>query len=276
MRNFDGKTALHLCMENENFKSADIILSKLCNDPIDSHARSINDILPQLVANGLSSVGNYLDSRFGQTILLKDHFRRGTINKQNDLNYGLTTAELWPDKHKLKEKIFKKEEGRKSDTEIKAEFLDVVGVHTYTEDVGAEFFNALTETPDSTLFSHRSVQAIIDFKWPLAREFTIKVLFIPFCIYLAVFVTWSNVFNNFVYPVNERSWFSLWAADKVLCAILYFFSVYFLCNELRQMYHSVLGYFNQIWNYVDFIPSILIICIVSIKLRIQYCKYYRY
>jgi hypothetical protein len=76
-------------------------------------------------------------------------------------------------------------------------------------------------------------QAIIDFKWPLAREYTIKVLFIPFCIYLAVFVTWSNVFNNFVYPLDEGSWFSLWAADKVLCAILYFFSVYFLSNELR-------------------------------------------
>jgi hypothetical protein len=35
----------------------------------------------------------------------------------------------------LKEKIFKEE--KKADTEIKVEFLDVVGVHTYTEDVGA-------------------------------------------------------------------------------------------------------------------------------------------
>ena len=131
----------------------------------------------------------------------------------------------------LKEKIFKEE--KKADTEIKVEFLDVVGVHTYTEDVGAEFFDGLAETSDASLFSHRSVQAIIDFKWPLAREYTIKVLFIPFCIYLSVFVTWSNVFNNFVYPLDERSWFSLWAADKVLCAILYFFSVYFLSNELR-------------------------------------------
>jgi ankyrin repeat protein len=41
MRNFDKKTALHLCIDKKNFNSAEIILSKLCNDPIDSHARPI-------------------------------------------------------------------------------------------------------------------------------------------------------------------------------------------------------------------------------------------
>ena len=41
-----GQTPLHLCMKSGNFKSADIILQKLCNDSIDSHARSINDIIP--------------------------------------------------------------------------------------------------------------------------------------------------------------------------------------------------------------------------------------
>lgn len=65
-----GLTPLHLCMKSGNFKSADIILQKLCNDPIDSHSRSINDIIPQLVENELPSLGKYFDSRFGQTNLL--------------------------------------------------------------------------------------------------------------------------------------------------------------------------------------------------------------
>jgi hypothetical protein len=42
------------------------------------------------------------------------------------------------------------------------------------------------------------------------------------------------------------------------------------------MYHSGFGYFSQIWNYTDLIPPILIICIVSIKLRTQYRKFYFY
>ncbi len=72
------------------------------------------------------------------------------MRKENDLEYALTTAELWPDKHQLKGKIFSAE--KKADTEVKAEFLDVVGVHTYTEDVGNEFFEALAGTGDASLF----------------------------------------------------------------------------------------------------------------------------
>jgi hypothetical protein len=64
MKDFRGKTALHLCIDGLNLKSADIILSKLCNDPLDSHARAINDLLPSLVESGLPSLGNYFDSRF--------------------------------------------------------------------------------------------------------------------------------------------------------------------------------------------------------------------
>jgi hypothetical protein len=96
----------------------------------------------------------------------------GTINKPDDLDYGITTAELCPDKRKLKEKIFTLD--KKADTEIKVEFLDVFGVHTYTEDVGAEFFDALAEKVSAYLLSHRSLLAIIDLNWPLAREDTIK------------------------------------------------------------------------------------------------------
>jgi hypothetical protein len=29
-----------------------------------------------------------------------------------------------------------------------------------------------------------------------------KVLFFPFCIYLAVFVTWSNVFNQYTHKFD--------------------------------------------------------------------------
>ncbi len=39
IRNFDGDTPIHLCIKNENYKSADVILSKLCNTGIDSHSR---------------------------------------------------------------------------------------------------------------------------------------------------------------------------------------------------------------------------------------------
>ena len=69
---------------------------------------------------------------------------------------------------------------------------------------------------------------MIDFKWPLAKEYTLKVLFLPFCFYLMIFIAWSNVFNGYLYPFSKESWFEMWVADKVLCAFLLFFSCYFL------------------------------------------------
>lgn len=56
-----------------------------------------------MVEAELPSIGTYLDSRFAQTSLLRDHFRRGTLMKEKEDNYALATAELWPDKNLLKE-----------------------------------------------------------------------------------------------------------------------------------------------------------------------------
>jgi len=121
----------------------------LCNDAIDSHARSINDIIPALVEAELPSLGKYLDSRFGQTSLLQEHsFRRGSIIKFEDLEHGITTSELWPDKTELEGKLFhakaKEGEPEKPEAECKVEFLDIVGLHCYTEEVGNDFFDALS------------------------------------------------------------------------------------------------------------------------------------
>lgn len=196
--------------------------------------------------------------------MLKD-FRRGAIRKMDGLEYGMTTAELWPDKNELKKRVFDEQH---IDTEVKLEFLDVVGVHCYTEKVGTDFFNALADSEQLSLFGHRSVQALIDWKWPLAKEYTIKVLFVPFCFYLAIFVAWSNAFNNYIYPFTKDTWYEMWVADKVLCALLILCSVYFLTNEVRQMYSAGWAYLTQFWNYVDFVPSCIIIAIVSIKLKV--------
>ena len=145
-------------------------------------------------------------------------------------------------------------------------------MHTYTESVGQEFFEALADSGNLALFGHRSIQAIIDFKWPLAKEYTIKVLFIPFLLFLATFVAWSNVFNGYLYPFTKDDWYEFWVADKVLCALLLLFSVYFLTNEVRQLIHNGFGYLASFWNYVDLLPPCLIIAIVSIKLKVQFCK----
>lgn len=112
-----------------------------------------------------------------------------------------------------------------------------------------------------------SIQAIIDRKWPLAREYTIKLLFVPFIVYNILFVTYSNVFVG-QYEMTD----SLKVGMYIISGCLYLFSCYFLQNEVRQIYISGFEYFTSVWNYADIIPPCFIIVIVSFQLKLLFSK----
>ena len=63
IQNFKGRSPLHLCVDDKNYKSAERFLQKLAETPLDSHSRAIVDILPKLVEAGIPSFGTYLDKR---------------------------------------------------------------------------------------------------------------------------------------------------------------------------------------------------------------------
>ena len=140
----------------------------------------------------------------------------------------MQSCELWPDRLTVEEKLFTKSV---LDTEIKLEFLDIPTVHSYTGKNGAAFFKALADCKNMDIFNCRSVQALIDYKWPLVKEYTIKILFIPFLIYISLWIIYSNVFNG---QLDENT-DDLIITDKVIIALLYAFSIYFLFNESRQI-----------------------------------------
>ena len=129
------------------------------------------------------------------------------------------------------------------ETEIKLEFLDVSCLHCYQEKVGDEFFDALGACKNIQIFEFKSIQALIDYKWPIAREYTIKMLFLPFLCYLSFFIAYSNAFNGQVEMTD-----SMLVGDKVISAFLYLFSIYFLQNECRQFLSSGLEYLASPWN----------------------------
>lgn len=66
----------------------------------------------------------------------------------------------------------------------------------------------------------------------------------------------------------------MWIGHNVLAAVLYAFSMYFLFNELRQLWVTGFDYLKSVWNYSDLLPPLLIIVIVSLKLNIFYNKEY--
>lgn len=82
------------------------------------------------------------------------------------------------------------------------------------------------------MFKNDAVMALIDFKWPLIKEYTIKLQFIPFVFYSATFIVFSNVFNGQVIYDDESSKQEMFKHAKIaLIAILYALSVYQLMHE---------------------------------------------
>ena len=130
LQNFKGKSPLHLCIEDNNYKSADVFLANLAATPLDSHAVSIVDIVPKFIENALPSFGQYLDDRMLQTKqLIARGFKRGAIKYMEDIDYAVATCELWPNLEEVDKLLFTKDP---RESEIKLEFLDMPKIHSYS------------------------------------------------------------------------------------------------------------------------------------------------
>ena len=105
---------------------------------------------------------------------------------------------------------------------------------------------------------------MIDYKWALAKEYTIKILFVPFLLYLLTFLAYSNLLDGDFDVHNNPFKYNL---NLGVSGILYIFSIYFLQNEVRQILDGPLDYITSFWNYCDFLPPCFIITIVSLHIK---------
>ena len=160
--------------------------------------------------------------------------------------------------------------------DIKLEFLDLPKLHCYGNKITDTFFDSLANTDNIELFANRAVQTIIDYKWKLAKEYTIKKLFTPFIIFMVLYFAYSN----YIFPVrfheneNEMEHYSNedYAFFGVGPAII-LVSLYFLVTELRQLFSSsdMSEYFSSIWNFFDIVPPIVIpLIVIQDFLRVKY------
>lgn len=141
-------------------------------------------MLPILIEHELPSFVGYLDSRLQQTEAIKK-IKKGCIRKTKST--GISVAPFWvtpADQAQLLQPA-------PIESEIRLEFVDIPSIHTY-EDLAVEFFEALAQTSDMSVFDCKAIRRIIEFKWPLTREYTIKKLFIPFVAFLSFYLVYMN------------------------------------------------------------------------------------
>lgn len=108
------------------------------------------------------------------------------------------------------------------------EFIDLPQVHSSANKISRRFFDALAQVDSMDLFTSRTVQVLVDYKWPLVRKYTVIYMLIPFVIFHLTFIVYSNVLN-FQYTATDAYYNGQYAVS----AILYAFCIYFLQNETR-------------------------------------------
>ena len=110
------------------------------------------------------------------------------------------------------------------------------------------------------IFNIKAVRKMIDFKWPLAKSYTIWRLFVPFIFFLAFYLAYMNV----VY--YKRNVNASWAlTNQIFIGFLCFFCLYFINNERRQLMAEGFDYLLSIWNYLDLIPPILLFVFIPLE-----------
>jgi len=79
-----------------------------------------------------------------------------------------------------------------------------------------------------SIFNKKYIRKLIDLKWPLTREFTVRRLFVPYIIFLAIY----NLYVYFLFPYKEDADFTK-TFMYVVEVFLLIFSAYFMILESR-------------------------------------------
>lgn len=140
---------------------------------------------------------------------------------------------------------------------MSVQFVDIPKIHDYQEPEGQAFFAALADLEDFKVFESKVIQSLIDFKYPLALEYTLKRNFVPFLAYQIILITYLNVvFGAALEHPDSWGWYLTVCIFDIMLILL---SLFFLGQELVQITEDFFDYWKDVWNYFDWIPPLLII-----------------
>eukprot|EP00347_Sterkiella_histriomuscorum_P021861 403332513 len=255
-----NKTPLHLCIDNQDYKTADFLINYLANAPIDHHGKAIKDILHKLIIQDLPSMISYLDQRRIQTDAIKKINRGHIIYSPEHKDVSFATTSIWIDSKEIRSQLFthrtEKNKKKNVQSDVELYFIDLPNCHFLNLQDGQRFFDALKDSQKLELFQIQTVRYLIDYLWPMVKQATKRTLLFPFIMYLIIYWVYSNLVYDFYLIDEARGFWVLLVNQILLCGL----SVYFLFYEYRQMISAGLkDYLSSPWNYIDLTPPIIIL-----------------
>ena len=82
--------------------------------------------------------------------------------------------------------------------------LDFSKIHNPNhEKISQEFVDALSQVEDMSIFKHKSIQAIINFRWKLAKRYVMLFQMIPYCLYFIIYLIYAIVIFDIDQEMEE-------------------------------------------------------------------------
>jgi fucose 4-O-acetylase-like acetyltransferase len=93
------------------------------------------------------------------------------------------------------------------------------------------------------LFEKKAIKKLIEYKWPLTKEYVIKKLFIPFMVFQLIYLVYMNqiYYDRFwIKEINEKTGVVEYKEElryfyiNIGCmAVLFGYGIYFCSTEMR-------------------------------------------
>lgn len=257
IENFLGKSPLDLLLEASDFRTGNMMLQYLAAYGIDHHSRAVVKKIPLCISKKLPNMSLYLDSRLKQTKECRD-FTKGVLLQENVNTPGVTIASFALSTET--ESIIVR---KQVESDLYLEYFDMPILHQYDQPICNEFFNALAETEDMSIFNNKGIQKLVEYRWPLASEFVIKRLFFPFVAFLITFIAYMGMIYE--WRQDEDPFYK--SLNDITMIIILTEAIYFISIEIYQLFNNGLDYFSSFWNYLDLIPPILLLIFIPLALN---------
>lgn len=133
-------------------------------------------------------VGDYLNCRF-KTMNWTDSYQTGRL-LINDSGMNQTTVVNFPSKtDNLENKFFKEE---CTQVPVKMSILDCPNLHTFSKKETQKLFLAMSRC-DISIFSNKSIQALIEYSWESTKYVITYGLALPFAGYVILYMVFLEI-----------------------------------------------------------------------------------
>jgi hypothetical protein len=145
--------------------------------------------------------------------------------------------------------------------DVRLQYVDIPKLHMLNSPIGTGFVESLSSSENMGLFETTVIKKLVEFQWPVVLKYTVLKLLVPYACFLLFFSCYIHL------KFHEDNDFLVPETKILFMAPLALVSAYLLMIEARQLARAKLGYFMEVWNYLDIVPPVMIFIYMFLDLQ---------